>query len=113
MEVKYRGFTLEIKTASDMIGETNTYYSATRDKDQKLMVNMFEYGVVDFEPIINSLKVDIDDYYLNTYEIDYLVNTEKSMQEWLDDFIVWLESRNETIGGTIKPYVPTRSDDDF
>ena len=26
------------------------------------------------------------------------------MEEWIDDFIVWLESRDETIMGTIEPY---------
>ena len=39
------------------------------------------------------------------YEINYLLTTDKEMTEWLDEFIEWLESRNETVGGTIGPYV--------
>jgi hypothetical protein len=38
------------------------------------------------------------------YEIKYLLETGVSMEEWLDDFIVWLDSRDETIMGTIEPY---------
>jgi len=38
------------------------------------------------------------------YEIKYLLETGVSMEEWLDDFIVWLESRDEYIVGTIAPY---------
>ena len=39
------------------------------------------------------------------YEINYLLTTNKEMTEWLDEFVEWLESRNETVGGTIGPYV--------
>lgn len=39
------------------------------------------------------------------YEINYLLTTNKEMTEWLDDFIEWLESRNETVCGGIGPYV--------
>ena len=38
------------------------------------------------------------------YEIKYLLETGVSMEEWIDDFIAWLESRDETIMGTIEPY---------
>lgn len=37
------------------------------------------------------------------YEIKYILNTDKEMEEWLNDFIDWLESRDETICGTIEP----------
>jgi len=38
------------------------------------------------------------------YEIKYLLETGVPMEEWLDDFIVWLESRDEAVVGTIEPY---------
>ena len=38
------------------------------------------------------------------YEIKYLLETELSMEKWLDDFLEWLESRDETIMGSIEPY---------
>lgn len=37
------------------------------------------------------------------YEINYIINTDKEMEEWLSDFQSWLEIRNERICGTIKP----------
>jgi len=39
------------------------------------------------------------------YEINYLLTTDKEMTEWLDEFVDWLESRNETVCGGIGPYV--------
>jgi len=37
------------------------------------------------------------------YDIDYVLTTDKEMEYWLNDFIEWLESRDETICGIIKP----------
>lgn len=39
----------------------------------------------------------------NMYEIKYYVNTKKTMEDWLMDFMLWLDSRDETICGTMKP----------
>ena len=38
------------------------------------------------------------------YEIKYLLTSDKEMEEWLNDFLEWLESRDEEICGTIQPY---------
>lgn len=113
MKIKYRGFILEVKTAEDFGGETNTYYSAIRETDKALMINMYKNGFVAHKPIMDDMKQDIDRYYINIYTISYLVSTEKSMEDWLNDFEDWLENRGETIYGTIKPYTPERGDDDF
>lgn len=40
-------------------------------------------------------KIDLE----NEIEINGCVITEKSYDEWLNDFINWLESREESFGG--------------
>ena len=42
---------------------------------------------------------------MKQYEVNYILTTDKEMIDWLTDFQEWLESRNETVGGTIGPYV--------
>jgi len=51
------------------------------------------------------------------YELKYLLSTKLSMDEWLDDFITWVESRDEEIMGTIgqtarKPIVTRHEQED-
>ena len=36
-------------------------------------------------------------------EINGAVETNKSHDEWLDDFVAWLESRDESFAGGTKP----------
>ena len=108
MKTTYRGFTLEVKIESG-----TTYYNAIRNEDNRLMVNLYSHGVLSEEPIIEQMKQDIDEYYFNRYKANFIITTEKLMGEWLNDFQGWLESRNETMGGTIEPYVTSRADDDF
>lgn len=42
---------------------------------------------------------------MKQYEVSYILTTNQEMVDWLHDFQDWLESRGETIGGTIGPYV--------
>jgi hypothetical protein len=43
--------------------------------------------------------------------INGAVNTEKTMDEWLNDFIQWLESRNECFFGFTKDYEDNEEDE--
>lgn len=42
---------------------------------------------------------------MKQYELEHLITTDKDILEWIQDFQAWLESRGETSGGTIRPYV--------
>lgn len=55
---------------------------------------------------------------MKRYEVNYILTTDKEMTDWLHDFQDWLESRGETIGGTIGPFVeqepqPVLSEEDM
>ncbi|HZK55899.1 MAG TPA: hypothetical protein VFC84_17175 [Desulfosporosinus sp.] len=44
----------------------------------------------------------------NIIEIDGCIETDLTHDEWLDQFILWLESRNECFGGGTKGCVSSR-----
>lgn len=63
-----------------------------------------------FEKSRPQAKTELDEWEPMMYEIKYLLTTGVSMEEWLDDFIVWLESRDETVMGTIEPYIEEKGE---
>ena len=42
---------------------------------------------------------------MKQYEVNYILNTEMNMVDWLHDFQDWLNTRDETICGTIGPFI--------
>ena len=52
---------------------------------------------------MKKVKPESKTYIKNLYKIEYYLSTNKSMENWLDDFTDWLKSRHEAIGGTIGP----------